>query len=315
MQTSDLPSSAKISREYPLVSIGLPTRNSHGKIVKTLHSLWEQHYPNLEVIVSDNCSTDDTADLLVEIMKSHPEIRYYRQPANIGLVPNFELVLKQATGYFFMWIADDDELETDVLKQYVDFLIDHSEYTLVSGQIEHWLGGHAVFFEKDFSIEGNSPNLRVLNYYSKVMYGAVFHGLMRKSTAEKIPLRNSIGNDFHFVATVAYLGKIKQFNYVSYHKELNGTSRTSLHYAKVIGASWFSAHFPRIAIARDAFFEILFRSPVYKQKNLPVKFILAASCCVGILLSYYVREFPFIVGGHLKRNLGKPFSVKESKET
>ncbi len=301
--------SEKYPTGFPMVSIGLPTFNSNGSILNTLRSIWEQQYPNLEIIISDNYSTDNTQELCNELSNDHSEIRYFRQQTNIGLVPNFDFVRSKASGVLFMWVADDDSLEPGILKMYVNFLMSHPDYSLVSGQIKYWLGNRALFCEKDFNVEENSSDLRMIHFYFKVMYGAIFHGLMHRTVAEKIPLRNAIGSDFHFVATLAYVGKIKNLDYVGYNKRLNGTSRNFEHYAKVIGASWFSSKFPRIAIARDAFSEI-FRSPVFAVKHVPSKLILALSCCAGILISYYGKEFPFIVGGILKRYFRKPFTVK-----
>ncbi|CAN5362452.1 hypothetical protein BH09BAC3_BH09BAC3_10270 [soil metagenome] len=303
-----------LRKQLPLVSIGLPTFNSNGKIVRTLLSLKAQNYPNLEIIVSDNCSTDDTQEIFSSIIKILPGIRYYRQSCNIGLNPNFEFVLKQAKGEFFMWIADDDRLEPGILHKYVDFLVIHPEYSLVSGEIKYWLRDRPIFFEKDFSIEESQPDIRAAHYYSKVMYGAIFHGLMHRRTAEMIPLRNGIGNDFHFVASLAFLGKIKQFDLVGYNKELNGSSKDSIQYARAIGASWMSAHLPRFIIARDAFNEVLFKSPIYRKRNFIARFILATTCFTGVLVSYYGREYPFIIGGQIKRRLN-PFGFKFGSPT
>lgn len=294
----------------PVVSIGLPTFNGYATISKTLRSLWLQDYPNLEIIVSDNFSSDNTRELFSAITKDHPEVKYFRQEKNIGLVPNFKFVLQKASGDFFMWIADDDELEAGIIKKYVEFLMTYPEYSLVSGQIKYWMGDKAIFLENNFSMEDRQRDMRVLQYYYRVMYGAVFHGLMHRSAAEKIPLLNSIGNDFHFVASLAYEGKIKQFNYVGYHKQLNGASRTSVSYAKAIGASWFSAYFPRVSIASDAFYEILFNSPVFKKRNVPAKFMLATCCFAGVLISYYGIKFPSIIAGRFKRQIRKPFSTR-----
>jgi glycosyltransferase involved in cell wall biosynthesis len=301
----------KSKAESPWVTIGIPTYNSNGSILGTLQSIWDQQYPNLEIIVSDNCSTDNTQHLIEELMREHPEIRYYRQPRNIGLVPNFEFVRGKATGDLFMWAADDDALEPGILKVYVDFLQEHPDYSLVSGQIKYWLGNRPLFCEKDFNMEESSGDLRVVHYYFKVMYGAIFHGLMRRKAAQRIPLRNVIGNDFHFVATLAYMGKIKTLERVGYNKRLNGTSRNFEHYAHVIGASRFAARFPRLAIARDAFAEI-FNSPIFAVKRAPSKLLLALSCGAGVLISYYGREFPFILGGMIKRLFTRPFTQRST---
>jgi hypothetical protein len=79
----------------------------------------------------------------------------------------------------------------------------------------------------------------------------------------------------------------------------------------VIGASRFAARFPRISIARDAFAEI-FNSPVFALKAAHSKLFLALSCGAGVLISYYGREFPFIIGGMIKRLFTRPFAPRSS---
>ena len=73
----------------------------------------KQTYPNIEIIVSDNCSTDDTK-ALVEDLKD-PRIRYFQQVENIGPYKNFNFCLHQAKGIFFSILSDDDLLDHDFI--------------------------------------------------------------------------------------------------------------------------------------------------------------------------------------------------------
>jgi len=94
----------------PLVSIGIPTFNRPEGLRRTLEQICAQTYPRLEIIVSDNASTDPMVE---EIGRTFAEedarVTYIRQQANIGAMPNFKHVLRCATGQYFMWAADDDE--------------------------------------------------------------------------------------------------------------------------------------------------------------------------------------------------------------
>ena len=63
--------------EYPLISVGIPTYNRSVGILRTLNSIWAQQYPNLEVVISDNCSTDDTQEVIQQVSKEHPEIKFH----------------------------------------------------------------------------------------------------------------------------------------------------------------------------------------------------------------------------------------------
>ena len=297
----------KNNANYPLVSIGIPTYNGDKRIATALTSILKQDYPNLEVIISDNCSSDNTREVCTELCGHRRDVHYFRQKKNIGLVPNFEFVLSQASGDLFMWIADDDSLEPGILTKYVDFLTRHSDYTLVSGQIRYWMEDRAIFDEKDLNMENGSRDIRVIQFYSKVKYGAIYYGLMPRETAKKVPLGNRIGEDWHFLAKVAYLGKIKTLDCLGYNKKLNGLSKDFKQYAKIIGAPWFSANFPHIQIAMDAFSEIM-SSPIYgengKRGGGPSKILLALSSSASILINFYFRVYPLIMGGKLIRLLG-----------
>jgi glycosyltransferase involved in cell wall biosynthesis len=287
--------------EYPLVSIGIPTYNRSKGIYRTLASIWAQRYPNLEVIVSDNCSTDNTQEVVQEIGKSHPEIMYHRQETNIGMIPNFEFVLRNATGKYFMWVADDDALEAGALLQYVTFLESHAKHSLVSGEIKYWSGNEQDLSERGFTFEQKSSSLRVIGYYSKVVYGGMIHGLMRRELTKGIALRHVIGNDYHFIANLAYLGEIKHFEFVGYHKNFGGSSKDFKQYAKHMGDSDFAGNFPHLKMACDAFAEVMYHSQVYSQMPFHAKFTLAVSSFSSIIMRYYGKIFPLMVGGRIKR--------------
>ncbi len=295
---------------YPLVSIGIPTYNGHKGIGRTLASVWRQHYPNLEIVISDNCSSDNTKEILREIKSQHPEMKCYRQKKNIGMVANFDFVLRKSTGKYFMWISDDDILEDNVLLRYVDFMEKHAEYALVSGEIKYWLDDKHDISETGFTFEQKTAALRVLGYYSKVVYGGMLHGLIRRSLTQGISLRNVIGNDYHFIANLAYLGEIKHLDFIGYHKKLGGASKNFKQYVTHMGDSAFAANFPHLKMACDAFTEIMYHSKVYNKMPLPSKFTLAATSFSSMVVHYYGTIFPFMVGGKIKRMISRMPIVK-----
>ena len=97
-------------QSQPLVSVGIPTYNRPKSLRHTLECLTRQTYRNLEIIVSDNASPGNEVEAVVrEFMAADLRIKYHRQPENRGIVPNYQFVLAQASGEFFMWAADDDE--------------------------------------------------------------------------------------------------------------------------------------------------------------------------------------------------------------
>jgi hypothetical protein len=169
------------------------------------------------------------------------------------------------------------------------------------------MGSKLCLVEKDFTMDQSTPHLRVINYYFKVIHGAMFYGLMNRRLAQSIPLRNRIGDDWHFVASIAFTGKIKNLDITGYNKKFGGVSSSMKNYAKVIGASWFTANFPHITIAIDAMAEILLLSPRYSSLNVVSRTMLGLLSCASVLVSHYVRVFPFIIGGRIKRFIRRPY--------
>lgn len=268
-------------KEYPLVSIGLPTYNGAKRIHRALNSIWAQNYPNLEVTICDNCSTDNTQELCEQLVREHPEVRYIRHKENLGILPNFEFALAQATGKYFMWLADDDALEPEVIFKYVDFLENNPAYHLVTGRIRYWKDGKEHHFEM-VTLENDNPRKRVVDYYMWVLWGGMFHGFMRTDVAQKVPTRKVYGNDWHFVANMAYLGRVKTLDFIGYNKYLGGSSGNWARYARSLNEPRWVGSFPVVKIALDAYRE-LYRSPVFDGMPAGQKFFTAVSSAAVVL--------------------------------
>jgi len=92
------------------VSIGIPTYNRPAGLRRTLDCILAQTYPALEILVSDNASTDgEVVRVCQEYAQRDPRVRIYRQSTNLGSTGNFQFLLRTASAPYFMWAADDDE--------------------------------------------------------------------------------------------------------------------------------------------------------------------------------------------------------------
>ena len=104
----------------PLVSVGIPTYNRPYGLQRTLNCITQQTYRNLEIIVSDNCSTDPEIDVIVRnFISKDCRIQYFKQDFNKGPAFNFKFVLEKASGKYFMWAADDDGWEPEFIRSLV----------------------------------------------------------------------------------------------------------------------------------------------------------------------------------------------------
>jgi glycosyltransferase involved in cell wall biosynthesis len=103
------------SSSNPLVSIGIPTYNrASGNLGRVIERALGQTYQNIEVIVSDNCSSDNTTELVQSFKDSR--LRYFRQENNIGANKNFNYCLDQAKGEYFLLFHDDDLIDQDFVE-------------------------------------------------------------------------------------------------------------------------------------------------------------------------------------------------------
>jgi glycosyltransferase involved in cell wall biosynthesis len=100
----------------PKVSIGLPVFNGEAFLHESLDSLLGQTFDDFELIISDNASTDATADIISRYEALDSRIRYVRQSENIGGSENFLYVLSQARAELFMWASHDDIWEENWLE-------------------------------------------------------------------------------------------------------------------------------------------------------------------------------------------------------
>lgn len=106
-------------RTTPLVSIGISTYNRADSYLRhALTSALEQTYANLEIIVSDNCSSDGTEELVRGF--ADPRIRYFRQERNIGPINNFNFCVARARGRYFLLLHDDDLIDPDFVESCMD---------------------------------------------------------------------------------------------------------------------------------------------------------------------------------------------------
>lgn len=94
----------------PLVSIIITSFNRAGMITKAIESALMQDYPNLEVIVSDNCSSDDTENVVAKY-SNDIKFRFSRNSMNIGMIPNFRKATYEVSkGEYLTYISSDDFL-------------------------------------------------------------------------------------------------------------------------------------------------------------------------------------------------------------
>lgn len=99
------------------VSIGVPVFNGAATLRESLECLRTQTFQDIEVVISDNCSTDGSAEIAEEFSRADPRFRLVRQAGNVGAKNNFRLLIDEATSDLFMWRSDDDLSSSDFVER------------------------------------------------------------------------------------------------------------------------------------------------------------------------------------------------------
>lgn len=179
-----------------LVSVGLPVHNGGNYLNRAINSLLNQTYKNIEIVISDNCSTDSTELLCRQFASDDERIKYIRQDSNIGHQKNFQYVLKKSSADFFMWAAHDDEWHPDFIKinllqlnQVSDFGVSFCNVRCMS---KKWRPIKYVEYNKNILHDADALPL-IKEVLSPIKYNFYIYGLFRRSLLIKY---TSIDIDF-----------------------------------------------------------------------------------------------------------------------
>lgn len=96
--------------EYPLFTVIIPQKNRAEYLVHSLKTCMIQDYPNFEIIVSDDCSEDNSVEVIRELIKRDNRIKLFAHEKHLGMRDNFEFALSQVRSGYVMALGGDDGL-------------------------------------------------------------------------------------------------------------------------------------------------------------------------------------------------------------
>jgi len=125
----------------PLVSILIPTYNRASCLPRAIESGLSQSFQDIELVVSDNASTDDSWEIIQEYARKDGRIRAFKNPANLGPVPNWIKCLQYSRGQYIKYVFSDDWLEADAVYLLVERLNELSAEAALGGIRSHYPDG------------------------------------------------------------------------------------------------------------------------------------------------------------------------------
>ena len=196
----------------PRLTIGLPVYNGEEYLAESLEALLGQTFTDYELVITDNASTDGTADICRDYASRDDRIRYHLLPKNIGAAPNHNHVFTLARGELFKWASHDDLYGRDLLAKCVaalderpDFVLAHAHQAIIDGD-----GTVTVPFEYRHATDSPSAPER----FRSMLFepgGDDFYGVMRTAMLRKVRPHDSYHHaDRTFVSEIALHGRFYQ---------------------------------------------------------------------------------------------------------
>lgn len=175
----------KLPTETGLVSIVMPSWNTARFIAKSIESILNQTYKNWELIIVDDCSSDNTDDIIAKY--TDPRIRYIKNETNSGAALTRNRALREAKGEWIAFLDSDDLWEPQKLERQLaymlenDYVFSYHEYVKIDEEdkpLNIYVSGPEVVTEKDMYNYGYPGCLTF-------MYNANYFGLLQIKDIKK----------------------------------------------------------------------------------------------------------------------------------
>ena len=237
-----------MTAESALVSVGLPVRNGGDGLLEVVGSVLGQDHADLELVICDNASTDNTEEVCRDLASRDERITYRRHPENIGILNNFIYAIRAASGDYFRWIGDDDRLEPRYVSRTLAEFRRDPHRLLVTTQISYQDPHGEVRTETEYDpapLASDDPVDRLAGMLALLNMSYLLvdplYALMRRSTVAAIPRRNMLREDQVFATKLALAGPWGHVPEVLAHRHTKPVTRRSV--ARLLDAPAWHARF------------------------------------------------------------------------
>jgi glycosyltransferase involved in cell wall biosynthesis len=222
----------------PRVTVGIPAYNAERFIASAIEGMLAQTFTNIEIVVSDNASTDGTADIVHDYIKRDARVRYERSPVNVGVARNFNRLVGLARAPYFRWAATDDlnhptsiERCLPVIEADPSIALVYPKTTLINAQ-----GRTIRDYDDNLHIVDERPSVRFRRFFDQIGLCNALFGIMRTETMRRTGLWGVfVGADIPFLAEMTLWGKFWEVPEYLFQRRFHETASSALS-AKQLGA-------------------------------------------------------------------------------
>lgn len=182
------------------LSIAIPTYNGAKYISEALNSIicqLDNINEEIEIVISDNASTDNTKNISLKYCKNYNFIKYFKNSENIGFDRNVDLIFKRASGDFVWLIGDDDEIKYGAIQKVLDLILSKPELSVIF-----------VNVNSESKVRVRSNGDRIFNNSEDFLYNSMFKiGLISCNIIKKNNW-NKINSSIYFDSGWIHVGVI-----------------------------------------------------------------------------------------------------------
>ena len=219
------------SERAPRVSIGLPVYNGARYLGEALESLLRQTYEDIEIIISDNASTDATEEIARSFAARDSRVRYDRLLKNIGAAANFMRVLHLARGEYFRWASADDLSAPEFVERCV-VVLDREPDVVQAYPRAKLIDEHGAVireYHDNLHTVADRASDRYIQVLERIGLCNAIYGVMRTSVLRRMPPLGAFeGSDIPWQAEIALHGKIWEIPEYLFFRRMHRDAQSSM---------------------------------------------------------------------------------------
>jgi glycosyltransferase involved in cell wall biosynthesis len=158
----------RMIRNLPLVSVILPCYNCSKYIEEAILSIINQTYKNLEIIITDDCSTDNSLQIIESLAKIDNRIIVIKNRENLKLIKTLNNMIDMAHGKYIARMDGDDISMVDRISRQVSFLERHNDFAVCGCQVIHIDENNNCI--KKTLMPGRNTAIQSVKYYRTPFY-------------------------------------------------------------------------------------------------------------------------------------------------
>jgi glycosyltransferase involved in cell wall biosynthesis len=271
----------KKGETLPLVSILLPVFNEESFIEETLEGIIKQDYRNVEILISDNHSIDNTASLCKKYAQRDKRILFFEQATNLGAIANHEFLLTKARGKYFIFSSGHDKWSSRYIVTAVESLEKYPS-AVISYGTPSWIDENGESSFNRFSGWYDTRGLPTVSRFFFALWGKPnpILGLIRRENFPDMAGYNFVGADNVILCLLALQGEFIHVVSATFFRRQNRAIESHevrlkryVSDAVKMKTSFVTSVFPLIRMPIELI-KIVFTAPISKLDKLLVLFLL-----------------------------------------